>query len=140
MTTHEYLQKLGIQPKSCINLAFMIGEVIGDTIGSKRFVYHNTPCRCIWDWYNLDRTDGATRSKILDWPILNNEVYDIAWLSGGDWTPSIRNHRMMMILVASEEDLYKYYTEKYAKQTIEYIGKKIQAEIDAGKNPWIGRK
>ena len=141
MTTHEYLQKLGIKPESYIHLAFMIGEVDGDGIANKRFVYHNTPVHTIHDWYNLGMTDPKkrVRSKILDYVILNNEVHDLNWLSGANWNHAIDSHHQMMILVASREDLHKYYGDYY-KRTEEYIGKKIIEEIERGNNPWIGKK
>ena len=142
MTTHEYLQQLGIEPKSCIRLAFMVGEVIGDTISTKRIVYHNTPIRTIWEWYNVDRTDPKerVRSKIMDYVILNTEVHDINWLSGGNWNPAIEHHHQMMILVMSHEELEKYYSKKQAQETEDFITKKILEDIRNGSNPWIGKK
>ena len=142
MTTHEYLQKLGIKPESCIQLAFMVGEVREVHSHYKEFVYHSTPCRVIWEWYNKDRTDEFkdVRSKILDYVILNNEVYDLPWLSGASWTNRIKMHDQMMILVASKEELLKRYSEKDVESMIAYIDRKIEEGIANGTNPWLGKK
>ena len=141
MTTHEYLQKLGIQPDSHISLAFMVGEVIGETISSRRIVYHSTPIHDIRDWYHHD-TDPKyrVRSKTLDYIILNTEVHDLNWLSGANWNHAIDNHHQMMILVISREELEKYYRPEQVRETELYIEKKILADIENGKNPWIGKK
>ena len=114
MTTHEYLQQLGIQQDSHIELAFMVGEVQEVTPHYKRMVYHNTPVWCIRSWYNHDRVriEERVRNKILDYVILNTEVHDLNWLSGANWNPAIENHRMMMILAVPKEELEKYYSPK----------------------------
>jgi len=140
MTVHEYLQKLGIKPESCTRLAFMEGEVQEVHSHYKRMVYHSTPINCIWQWYNLGRTELEYQkpSKCLDYVVLNTEVHDLNWLSGANWNPAIDNHRMMMLLVAPREELEKYYSPKQAKETEEYIEKKILDEINSGRNPWIG--
>ena len=131
MTTHEYLQKLGIEPDSCIRLAFMVGEVIEDSGITKRVVYHSTPVHNVSDW---------KRSEVMDYVILNTEVHDLNWLSGANWNPAIENHHQMMILVMSREELEKYYSKKQAKETEEYITRKILEDIESGRNPWIGKK
>ena len=131
MTTHEYLQKLGIEPDSCIRLAFMVGEVIEDSGITKRVVYHSTPVHNVSDW---------KRSEVMDYVILNTEVHDLNWLSGANWNPAIENHYQMMILVMSREELEKYYSKKQVMETEEYITKKILEDIESGRNPWIGKK
>lgn len=138
MTVHEYLQALGIKPESYIDLALMIGEVIGDSIGSKRMVYHTTPIHTINSWYNLDKIDPSkrVRSKSMDYVVLNPEVHDLNWLSGSNWNGLIDKHHMMLILAVSREELAKYYNEKQAKETEDYIGKKIMEGINDGTNPW----
>ena len=142
MTTHEYLQKLGIQPDSHISLAFMVGEVIGETISSRRIVYHSTPIHNIRDWFHQDRIDpkDRVRSRALDYIILNTEVHDLNWLSGANWNHDIDNHHQMMILVISREELEKYYSPKQAREIEQYIEEKILADIENGENPWIEKK
>ena len=140
MTTHEYLQQLGIEPESYIQLAFMVGEVIVESEHNKRMVFHSTPIWNIRQWYNIDRTDTDKRSSALDYIILNNEVHDLNWLSGANWNPAIENHRMMMILAVPKEELEKYYSPKQAQKTADYIEKKIIDDINSGRNPWLGRK
>lgn len=142
MTTHEYLQALGIKPESNIQLAFMVGEVEEVHSHYKRFKYYSTPCRDIWEWYNKGRTDEYkdVRSKILDYVILNNEVYDLPWLSGASWTNRIKTHQQMMILVASREELEKMYSSKQCDSTIAYIDSKIEEGIANGTNPWLNKK
>jgi len=140
MTVHEYLEKLGIKPDSYIRLSFMVGEVLGDG-SNKRMVYHSTPINSIREWYHLDRDEQyRVRSKILDYVILNTEVHDLNWLSGANWNIAIENHHMMMMLVVSREELEKYYSQKQAKETEDFIAKKILADIDEGRNPWVGKK
>lgn len=142
MTTHEYLQKLGIQPDSHISLAFMVGEVIGETVSSRRIVYHSTPIHDIRDWYHMNRIDPKerVRNKVLDYIILNTQVHDLNWLCGANWNVAIDNHRQMMILVISREELEKYYSPKQARETELYIEEKILVDIENGRNPWIGKK
>ena len=140
MTTHEYLQKLGIKPESNIQLAFMVGEVIVESEHNKRMVYHSTPIRNIRDWYHVDRNDSEQRSEVLDYVILNTEVHDLNWLSGSNWNVAIDNHRMMMILVVHRDALGEYYSQKQALDTEDYITKKIIDDINERRNPWIGKQ
>ena len=76
----------------------------------------------------------------MDYVILNTEVHDINWLSGGNWNPAIEHHHQMMILVMSHEELEKYYSKKQAQETEDFITKKILEDIRNGSNPWIGKK
>ena len=141
MTVHEYLEKLGIKPESYIRLALMVGEVIGTSKSNKRIVYHSTPVHNIRDWYHLDMDEKyRVRSKALDYIILNTEVHDLNWLSGANWNIAIENHHQMMILVIPREELEKYYSQNQAKETEEYIAKKILEDIENGNNPWIGKQ
>ena len=142
MTTHEYLQALGIKPDSCIDLAFMLGEFVGKSRQTGHIAYHSTPCRTIADWYNVYRTDErrGVRADILDYIVLNNEVYDLPWLSGVSWANAIKNHNQMMILVAPREELLKYYSERHVDCFTAYIEGKIRQEIIEGTNPWLNNK
>ena len=142
MTTHQYLQKLGIKPDSSINLAFMIGMVREVSPHYTDFVYRSTPIHNIYRWYNLTRTnpDERKRSEVLDYVVLNNEVYDLNWLSGANWNGWIKEHHLMMILVAPREELLKKYSEGDVQSLEDYCEKKIINEINAGENPWLGRK
>lgn len=138
MTVHEYLQRLGISPDNYIDLAFMIGETSGENIGDRKIVYFNTPRRTLYEWYNLDKIDPKerVRSKVLDYVVLNTKVHDINWLSGANWNCAIDSNLMMMLLVMSRDELFKYYGDFY-KGTEEYIDKKIIEDIESGKNPWV---
>lgn len=142
MTVHEYLEKLGIKPKSEVRLAFMVGEVQEVTKNYKRMVYHSTPVWSIRSWYNCDRVnvEERVRNKVLDYVILNTEVHDLNWLSGSNWNVAIDEHRMMMILAVPREELRKLYSENQAKETEDFIAKRIIEDIEAGKNPWVGKK
>jgi len=142
MTTHEYLQKLGIKPDSEIQLAFMVGEVQEVTHSYKRMVYHSTPVWCVRSWYNIDRVnpEERVRNKVLDYVILNTEVHDLNWMSGANWNIAIDNHRMMMLLVVSREELEKYYCPKQALDTEDYITKRIIDDINEGRNPWVEKQ
>ena len=140
MTVHEYLQALGIEPKSCIRLALMVGKVEVESEHCKRMVYFNTPAHLIWEWYNIGRTDTQERSKSLDYIVLNPEVHDLNWLSGANWNPAIDHHHMMMILATPRKELEKYFSPQQAQHTADYIEKKIIEDINSGKNPWLGNK
>ena len=144
MTTHQYLNYLGIKPDSCIQLAFMIGtsRPIAPNSNFSEFYYKTTPIRNIYSWYNRNRfnPDERKRAETLDYVILNNQVNQPNWLSGSNWNGLINTHHLMMILVVSRQELCKHYGEKQAREIEQFCEAKILDEIGQGKNPWFGRK
>ena len=131
MTAHEYLQLIGIKENSCKELSFMVAEFKGENRHTGYYVYHSTPCRNVWDWYNTDRTrpEERVRSQILDYYVLNTKTYDISWLSGGDWNDIINKGYLMMLLVISPEDLRAMYSAEQSAELISFIDKRIREQI-----------
>lgn len=130
MTAHEYLQLIGIKEDSCKELAFMVAEFKGDR-HTGYHVYHSTPRRNVWDWYNTDRTrpEERVRAQILDYYVLNTKTYDQSWLSGGSWNNDIDKGYLLMLLVISPKELQALYGAEQSAELISFIDKRIREQI-----------
>lgn len=129
MKVKEYLTKIGISENSSKNLCFVIGEVINKTPNTKEIYYKISSMRQIWEWF--ESLDYSTHSEchILNFNVLNIKQPVISWLSGANWNPSINNGNCISLLVMSDEELGKYYSEQQRKSILEYIDKKIEKII-----------
>lgn len=134
MKVREYFQALGIDASSYIDVNFVIGESVGEG-PTKKFMYRNSPVRTVNEWFGFDRPES-----VLNYNILNIKQPVISWMSGVDWNGAIQRNQQMSILVISDEELYKQYSQKQGNSMLQYIDKKIMEGIENGTNPWINKK
>ncbi len=82
-------------------------------------VYQTTPIRQLDEWKN---------SSIMNYHILNNKQHPIIWLSGANWENKFKRGDLISLLVISQEDMLKLYSEKQAADLIEFIEKEIKSK------------
>lgn len=129
MKAKEYLTKIGISESSSKNLCFVIGEVINKTPHIKEIYYRTSSMRTIWEWFESLNHSTNSECHVLNFNVLNIKQPVVSWLSGADWNPGINNGHCISLLVMSDEELSKYYSEQQWKHTLEYIDKKIEEII-----------
>lgn len=137
MKVREYLNILGIDTESYSKISFVIGEVIGEG-HTKQFMYRSSPCRTAHEWFSFDCEKKG--NSVLDYNIMNTKQPVVSWMSGADWNPAINRNMQMSLLVVSDEELYKYYSKEQGSEMIEFIGKKIKQNIEAGNDEWYNKK
>lgn len=76
--------------------------------------YWTTPIYSVREW--LDNEAASNRH------ILNDHQAPIDWLSGSNWNSAFKTGRLHSLLVTSDEDITKLYSEKQAGSLIEFCG------------------
>lgn len=74
--------------------------------------YVTTPICLAYEW--VDDT------KFAEMNILNDNQCPIDWLSGASWRNSFKSGRLKSLLVISDEDIKKMYSEKQAQSIIDF--------------------
>lgn len=126
MTAKEFLQKVGIEKDSTQDICFVIGKTIVESEHQKEVYYRSSPVRCAYEWFDYLNHAAAPEKNILNYHVLNIQQPVVAWLSGVNWNPAIQSGQFISLLVMSDEELSKYYSEKQWRSSVKYIENRIE--------------
>lgn len=104
MKVKEYLQNV----KGYQDVTFI--KVIVSEHGATS--YKTTTIQQASEWQN---------SPLREFYILNDNQPPLEWLSGSVLSNRFKSGALLCMLIVSEDDLYMLYSEKQAKEIIEYI-------------------
>jgi hypothetical protein len=113
MKLREWLEAKGQNEQA----TFVIAKAVKDEQSPMyRYEYRETPIRTVWEWLG-----GETADKYI---VINPDhpPIDIA----GHWVRHYNKGWLKCCVITTEQDLYTKYSEKQAKEMLEWYDKEVR--------------
>ena len=114
MKLREWLEA---QKSENTTATFVIAKAVKDEASPLyHFEYRGTPIRAIWEWLQ-----GETADKYI---VINKNhpPIDIT----GNWVRAYNRGDLNCCVITTEQDLFTMYSEKQAKEMIEYYDREVR--------------